>query len=45
MRGLITTLMELLGVCLVAVGLVGYDWRISAIVAGVGLIVMSKINS
>lgn len=45
MRNLITTLLDVLGICLVATGLVGYDWRIAAIVTGVCVLVISKLNA
>lgn len=43
-RQLITTLLDLFGVALVAVGLVGYDWRVAVVVIGVLILVISRIN-
>lgn len=45
MRKWLTTLADLAGTALVAAGLLGYDWRISAIVTGSVVLVVSKLNT
>lgn len=44
-RKIITDLLDLLGIALVGAGLLGYDWRISAIFAGMAIMVASKLNA
>lgn len=43
-RELATTLADMVGIALVAIGLVGYDWRIAVIVVGVLVLAVSRMN-
>lgn len=44
-RNTLTSLLDLLGISLVVAGLVGYDWRLAVIVAGVLILIVSRINA